>query len=140
MQSNLYIVLQIQKWRQNLNYQFWHNFNKFSEEVLEHKNVSELLMPVWNWLFIKILQFLSYYHETWSKGPPHGLIILTNFHDDSSKIVNFLLIVNFLSFPVFLDQSLETFLLAIHWYLYVYKTLYEFDNIFFHFQSCSSCI
>ena len=36
----------------------------------------------------KNLQFLSYYHETWSKGPPEYFVILTNFHVDSSKIEN----------------------------------------------------
>ena len=38
--------------------------------------------------------------------PLHWLVILTKFRDDSSKIVDFLLLVKFLSFPVFLDQSL----------------------------------
>ena len=49
---------------------------------------------------------LSYHRETWSKGTPHNLFVLTKFHDDSSKIVVFLLIVNFWSFPILLDQSL----------------------------------
>ena len=53
------------------------------------------------WPIKKNLQFLSYHHETWSKRPPLGLVILTKFHDDSSKIVDFLLLVKFLSFPVF---------------------------------------
>ena len=41
---------------------------------------------------IKNLQFLSYYYGTWSKGPSHWVVILTKFHDDSSKIVGFLLV------------------------------------------------
>ena len=55
-----------------------------------------------NWLLIKNLQFLSYHHETWSKRLANELVFLTKFYDDSSKIVDFSLIVNFLSFPVFL--------------------------------------
>ena len=39
-----------------------------------------------------------------SKGPPHGFIILNKFHVDCSKIVNFLLIVNFLSCPDFFQS------------------------------------
>ena len=34
---------------------------------------------------------MSYRHETWSKGPPQWYVILTKFHDNSSKIVDFLL-------------------------------------------------
>ena len=34
-------------------------------------------------------------HETWSKLVPHELIILTKFHKDRAKIVDFLLIANF---------------------------------------------
>ena len=37
---------------------------------------------------IQNLQFLSYHHETRSKGPPQEIVILTKFHDDSSKIVD----------------------------------------------------
>ena len=64
MHSNLYFVLQIQKRRQNLNCLFWHNFNKFSEEVLDHKNVSELLMPVSKKCPKRILKVSGYYPDT----------------------------------------------------------------------------
>ena len=40
-------------------------------------------------LLMKYLQFLSYHHKTWSKGPPYWFVILTKLHDDSSKIVVF---------------------------------------------------
>ena len=51
-------------------------------------------------------QFLSYHHETWPKKPPQQYVILTKFHDDSTKIVDFLLIVNFRPCPVFLSVSM----------------------------------
>ena len=36
------------------------------------------------------------------------MVLLTKFRDDSSKIVDFLLLVNFLDSPVFMNQSLES--------------------------------
>ena len=35
---------------------------------------------------------MSYHHEAWSKRPHHGLVILTKFHGDSSKIVDFFVV------------------------------------------------
>ena len=46
--------------------------------------------------------FLSNLHETWWKWLSHEAIIFTNFHKDWTKIVDFLVIGNFLVCPVFL--------------------------------------
>ena len=37
---------------------------------------------------------MGYKHDTWSKWRTHEMDLLTKFHDDSSKIVDFLLAVN----------------------------------------------
>ena len=66
-----------------------------------------------NWLPIKNLQFLIYFNETWSNGPPQWLVSLTTFRDDSSKIVDFLLVVNFWSCPGFFG-SVST-ILTLSW-------------------------
>ena len=50
------------------------------------------------------IQLLSDHHETWSKGQPLWLVILTKFRDYSSKIVDFLLVVKFLDIPVFYES------------------------------------
>ena len=57
-------------------------------------------------LLIKNLQFFSNHHETWSKLQTQEVALLTKFHDDSSKIVDFLLAVNFWSWPDFFNLSL----------------------------------
>ena len=48
-----------------------------------------------NWPLMKNPQFLSYPHETWWKWLPHEAIILTKFHKDWTKIVDFLLMAYF---------------------------------------------
>ena len=63
-----------------------------------------------NNLQMKSLQFLGYHHETWSKGPLHRFVILTKFHDDSSKIVDFLLMDNFLTCLFFWSVSMSNFI------------------------------
>ena len=50
----------------------------------------------------KNLQFSFYPNETWSKWLPPELDILTKFHEDRIKIVDFLLIVTFLASCKFL--------------------------------------
>ena len=55
----------------------------------------------------KNLQFLSNSHETL----PYELVILTKFHEDRTKIVNFLLIVTFLASPKF-PQTPSTYKLC----------------------------
>ena len=50
---------------------------------------------------IKNPQFLSYPHETRRKWLPHKVIIFTKFHEGRIKIVDFLLMANFLVCPVF---------------------------------------
>ena len=45
----------------------------------------------------KNLQSLSCHYETWSKRQSIEVVLLTKFHEDSSKIVDFLLEVNFWS-------------------------------------------
>ena len=47
------------------------------------------------WSITKNLQFLSYHFETWSKRRAIEVVLLTKFHDDSSKIVDFLKIFCF---------------------------------------------
>ena len=45
---------------------------------------------------VKNLQLLFYPNETWSKWLPCKLVILTKFHKDRTKIVDFSLILTFL--------------------------------------------
>ena len=59
-----------------------------------------------NWLLIKVPQFLPNLYDTWSKLSPHELIILTKFHKDWAKIMEFLLIVNFWMCAGFFTQTL----------------------------------
>ena len=47
---------------------------------------------------------MSYHYETLSKRQPQWLVILTKFHDGSSKIVDFLLVVNFWLCPGFFES------------------------------------
>merc|ERR1712020_299721 len=58
-----------------------------------------------NWPLVKNPQFLSYPHETWSKLLPHEVIILTKFHEDRTKIVDFLLMSNFGTCLVFFSPD-----------------------------------
>ena len=37
------------------------------------------------YLLVKVLQFLPYLHETWTKLVAHELVILTKFHKDKAK-------------------------------------------------------
>ena len=55
---------------------------------------------------IKNPQFLSYPHETWQKYSPHEVIIFTKFHEDRTKIVDFLSMANFWKCPVLFLQTL----------------------------------
>ena len=50
--------------------------------------------------------FLSNLHETWSKYLAHEIIILTKFHEDWIKNVDFLLMANFCESPIFFTHSL----------------------------------
>ena len=43
---------------------------------------------------------MSYPHETWWKWLPHEVIIFTKFHEDRTKIMDFLLMANFWKCPV----------------------------------------
>ena len=36
------------------------------------------------YLLVKVLQFLPYLYETWTKLVPHELVILTKFHKDKA--------------------------------------------------------
>ena len=47
------------------------------------------------WLVIENLQSLSYHYETWSKWQTFEVVLLTKFHDDSQKIVDFSFVDNF---------------------------------------------
>tara|TARA_Y100001956_G_scaffold65575_1_gene66629 strand:- start:58 stop:282 length:225 start_codon:yes stop_codon:yes gene_type:complete len=47
------------------------------------------------YLLVKVLQFLPYLYETWTKLVPHELVILTKFHKDKAKIDELLKIANF---------------------------------------------
>ena len=76
----------------------WWVQNFIRLNVIEDANYQKIWNRDWskkkpykikNCLLIKNEQFLRYHHETWSKGPPHWFVILTKFHDDSSKIVDF---------------------------------------------------
>ena len=59
------------------------------------------------WLLIENLQTFSYHHETWLKWLDLWLFILTKFHDDISKILDFLLTVKFWTNLVF-HQSVSS--------------------------------
>ena len=50
------------------------------------------------YLLVKVLQFLPYLYETWTKLVPHELVILTKFHKDKAKIDELLLTANFFCF------------------------------------------
>ena len=54
-----------------------------------------------NWPLVKNPQFSSYPHETWWKWLPQEIIVFTNFHEDWTKIVDFLLMANFWMSAVF---------------------------------------
>ena len=56
-----------------------------------------------NWPMIKNPQFSS--HETWWKLLPHEVIIFTKFHEDRTKIKNFLLMANFWKCLVFFSSD-----------------------------------
>ena len=55
---------------------------------------------------VKNLQFLSDQAEIQAILPTHELFILTKFHQNWQKIVDFVAIVKFCASPVFLHQSL----------------------------------
>ena len=83
-------------------------------KVIITPNILHLPPPLWLikkgdwykiWLIIKNLQFLSYHHETWSKWCVNEVVLLTKFHNDSSKIVDFWLVVKFLDLPVFHESA-----------------------------------
>ena len=50
----------------------------------------------------KILQFRSDFAEILAISPTHKLIILTNFDEHQTKIVEFLILVNFSATVIFL--------------------------------------
>ena len=52
-------------------------------------------------LLVKNLQFLFYPHETWLKKLTLEVVSLTKFHENRTKIVDFLLIVTFLASAIF---------------------------------------
>ena len=53
------------------------------------------------WLLIKNPQFLHDHHQTWAILRTHEVVILTKFHEDRAKIVDFLLIANFWASTIF---------------------------------------
>ena len=57
-------------------------------------------------LLIRNSQFYSNLAENLAILPTHGLIILTKFDQDWTKIVNFLLVVYFWASIIFFNQSL----------------------------------
>ena len=98
-----------------------------------------------SWPLIKNPQFLSNPYETWWKWLPHEAIIFTKFHEDGTKIVDFLLLANFWKCPVFFPQTLqlwiprhrtlkngkqlkETVLCFIRWKI-VFKTKYIYADL-----------
>ena len=46
--------------------------------------------------------FLSYPHETWGKQSSHEVIIFIKFHENRTKLVDFLIIANYRTNLVFL--------------------------------------
>ena len=79
-----------------------------------------------NWLFIKVPQFLTNPYDKWSKLSPDELIILTKFHKDCAKIVQFFLIANFCLCAVFLTRlQLESNLMILYvlWNSTIFNTL-----------------
>ena len=79
----------------------------------------------------KNLQFWSNQVDILSILPNHKLIILTKFHKDRAKIVDFLVIANFWTCKHFFSSVLK-------WnYYWVRKTLVTFQN-FFDFSKCST--
>ena len=59
-----------------------------------------------NWPLIKNSQVLVNPFETWWKWLAHEIIIFTKFHKDWTKIVDLLLMANFLACPFFFAQTL----------------------------------
>ena len=57
-----------------------------------------------NQVLIKVLEFLSYHLETWSKWRSNGVVLWTKSHDDSSKILDSLLVVNLWSCLAFFES------------------------------------
>ena len=113
-----------------------------------------MVEQIWQWpkksLVVKNLQFFFYPHETWSKKLNLEVVTLTKFHEDSTKIVDFLLIVTFLAsspwcvltrfspvscfadlqeqnvFKIDFEHKFEKFrTLAFHWYQF-YQDLNNF--------------
>ena len=65
---------------------------------------------------------MSNYHETWWKWLSHEVIIFTKFHKDWITIVDFLLLANFWTCPVF-------FLLRLYlWNIIVIKIFWMWNN------------
>ena len=72
------------------------NFNIFLQEGMKFDIETDKKMDkLKNCPLIKNLQFLSYHHETWSRWQKYEVVLLTKFHDDSQKIVDFSFVDNF---------------------------------------------
>ena len=68
-----------------------------------------------NWPLVKNPQFLSNPHETLSKWSTHEVNIFTKFHEDQTRIVDFLPMVNFWMCPFLSSDSiLFTLLTSFH--------------------------
>ena len=62
-----------------------------------------------NWPLVKNQQFFSNPNETWWKWLSHEAIIFTKFHEDWTKIVDFLLMAKFWTCLVFFYSDLRMF-------------------------------
>ena len=67
-----------------------------------------------NWPLIKSPQFFSYPHETWWKLIPHKVIIFTKFHEDRTKIEDFLSMASFWKCAAFFSSD--------------FRSLFKFQN------------
>jgi len=74
---------------------------KIAKMIDLHKVWAKRMGQVKNWPCIKNPQFSSHPYEIW-KWLPHMIIFFTKFHEDWTKIVDFLLMGNFRACPVFL--------------------------------------
>ena len=73
--------------------------------LIEVKSESKKAAHIQKLTISKIPQFLSNCHETWSKSLPHEVLILTKFHKDWAKIVELLVMANFVMCAVFIDSD-----------------------------------
>ena len=71
------------KWKRKFKKKSLHAYEQHKDWLI--KNETSPKFDHWE----KIYHFFSYHHDNWSKWLAHCFVILTKFHGDSSKIVDF---------------------------------------------------